>query len=153
MFPKQKSESTAIMYSLFSHLMRVLDERTHSCILDQGKRIFQPKGHPLQHRAGYMRLANDSDEAYTTSGEALPRIRKHAGRRSRSARTRKRGKKSSRRWISSIITTPRNSHRAVIRINGKTTTSFLIRNQGLYRCNSPARFDTPFGAPSNNQVM
>ena len=58
--------------------------------------------------------ASVSEDCLRRSGVALPRIRKRARGGRRSARTRKTGKRSGRRWISSMTTTPRSGARAVI---------------------------------------
>lgn len=59
-----------------------------------------------------MRPANVSELCRSRGGEALPRTRKRAGRRSRSASTRRAGKIFGSRCISSSTTSPRSLDRA-----------------------------------------
>ena len=59
------------------------------------------------------RPARVSDDCLSRSGEALPRMRNRAGSGWRSASTRSSGKRSGRRWISSMTTRPLSGRNAV----------------------------------------
>ena len=60
------------------------------------------------------RPASDSDQRRTSSGEALPKIKNRAGNGGRPESTRKMGKSSGRRSISSMTTRPLKSRQAVM---------------------------------------